>query len=80
MIENRNPGHAVQPILQFAGDIQTVKTKKDQWGTTIFYGVMFRTTDPRILVLGAIKASQRIKITVEPIGESEEANQEREFK
>lgn len=79
MIENRTTSNQ-QKALQFLGEISSIKTKKVMFGTQVLYGVMIATSDPRALTLGALKATQEVKITVEPTHEPEKANKEREFK
>lgn len=80
MIDSHQPKQPDQPKLELIASIGGIKTQKIDWATKVAYDIAFRTLDKNALILGAFKARQIVKITVEPINGAEEANKEREFK
>ena len=77
MIENPETLHI--PAIQINGQVATVKTRKVLFGTKTVFDIVLTTADAQALVLGALKATSRVKITVEPI-DAQEKPSGKEFK
>lgn len=75
MIDPTDRNEPEQEQIEINGKLKTLSTTEIDYGTKIAYDITIRTTDPKGLLLAAMKAGTPLKVKVSPRYAPEKANQ-----